>query len=145
MDPYAILATLGFGVFLFNVIFNLLNNQAAAPSARSIDVQDLDLPLELSDISKFNIKDVSVPWLRVVWLGFETNTGRQHFCTWTAKKISKQSTNTLFLYILIDINLKNATCKNDTTPRSPPHPPPLSHTRPTETATMCTNFSYFLT
>lgn len=59
LDPYAILATLGFGVFLFNVIFNLLNNNAAA-SGRSLDVQDIDLPLELSDISKFSVKDVSV-------------------------------------------------------------------------------------
>ncbi|XP_035714453.1 uncharacterized protein LOC110858010 isoform X2 [Folsomia candida] len=56
LDPYAILATLGFGVFLFNVIFNLLNNNAAA-SGRSLDVQDIDLPLELSDISKFSVKD----------------------------------------------------------------------------------------
>lgn len=52
MDPYAILATLGFGVFLFNVIFNLLNNApaGAAPSGRSLDVADIDIPLALSDI-----------------------------------------------------------------------------------------------
>jgi hypothetical protein len=60
LDPYAILATLGFGVFLFNVIFNLLNNaNAPAASGRSIDVSDIDLPLELSDISRFSVKDVS--------------------------------------------------------------------------------------
>jgi len=59
LDPYAILATLGFGVFLFNVIFNLLNNANTATTGRSLDVADIDLPLELSDITKFSIKDVS--------------------------------------------------------------------------------------
>ncbi|CAL8077693.1 unnamed protein product [Orchesella dallaii] len=51
LDPYAILATLGFGVFLFNVIFNLLNNApAGGTSGRSFDVADIDIPLALSDI-----------------------------------------------------------------------------------------------
>lgn len=61
MDPYAILATLGFGVFLFNVIFNLLNNQA---SGRSLDVYDLDVPLALSDVLGSSKDDVSpTPYL----------------------------------------------------------------------------------
>ena len=63
MDPYAILATLGFGVFLFNVIFNLLNNNnnMMAPSGRSLDVDDLNVPLALSDVvSSFNDENVSV-------------------------------------------------------------------------------------
>jgi len=47
LDPYVILSTLGFGVFLFNVIFNLLN---AAASGRSLDVMDIDVPLQLSDV-----------------------------------------------------------------------------------------------
>lgn len=62
MDPYAILATLGFGVFLFNVIFNLLNNAPAgnAMSGRSLDVADIDIPLALSDIvSNGDPQDVS--------------------------------------------------------------------------------------
>ena len=45
VDPYVILASLGFGVFLFNIIYNLLNR-----SARSTDVLDLNLPLEMSDM-----------------------------------------------------------------------------------------------
>ena len=38
VDPYVVLASLGFGVFLFNIIYNLLNR-----SARSLDVSDFDL------------------------------------------------------------------------------------------------------
>ncbi|ODM99273.1 hypothetical protein Ocin01_07404 [Orchesella cincta] len=61
LDPYAILATLGFGVFLFNVIFNLLNNTPAGmASGRSLDVADIDIPLALSDIvSNGNPEQVS--------------------------------------------------------------------------------------
>ncbi|KZS21883.1 Uncharacterized protein APZ42_011005 [Daphnia magna] len=44
VDPYVVLASLGFGVFLFNIIYNLLNR-----SARSVDVSDMNLPLQLSD------------------------------------------------------------------------------------------------
>lgn len=61
MDPYAILATLGFGVFLFNVIFNLLNNAPAGTGTRrSFDVDDIDIPLAFSDIvSSGDAKEVS--------------------------------------------------------------------------------------
>lgn len=38
VDPYVVLASLGFGVFLFNIIYNLLNR-----SARSVDVSDMNL------------------------------------------------------------------------------------------------------
>lgn len=38
VDPYVVLAALGFGVFLFNLIYNLLNR-----SARSIEVSDMNL------------------------------------------------------------------------------------------------------
>ncbi|XP_057375438.1 uncharacterized protein LOC130696368 [Daphnia carinata] len=44
VDPYVVLASLGFGVFLFNIVYNLLNR-----SARSVDVSDMNLPLQLSD------------------------------------------------------------------------------------------------
>lgn len=37
VDPYVVLASLGFGVFLFNLIYNLLNR-----SARSLDVSDMN-------------------------------------------------------------------------------------------------------
>lgn len=38
VDPYVVLASLGFGVFLFNIIYNLLNR-----SARSVEVSDMNL------------------------------------------------------------------------------------------------------
>ena len=38
VDPYVVLASLGFGVFLFNLIYDLLNR-----SARSIDVSDMNI------------------------------------------------------------------------------------------------------
>lgn len=69
MDPYAILATLGFGVFLFNVIFNLLNNNnnMAMASGRSLDVDDVNVPLALSDVmSSFTDENVSVFTVRAV-------------------------------------------------------------------------------
>ncbi|XP_046451823.1 uncharacterized protein LOC124199888 [Daphnia pulex] len=44
VDPYVVLASLGFGVFLFNIIYNLLNR-----SVRSVQVSDMNLPLQLSD------------------------------------------------------------------------------------------------
>ncbi|EFX86752.1 hypothetical protein DAPPUDRAFT_236362 [Daphnia pulex] len=44
VDPYVVLASLGFGVFLFNIIYNLLNR-----SVRSVQISDMNLPLQLSD------------------------------------------------------------------------------------------------
>jgi len=40
-----VLGALGLGTFLFNIIYNILNS-----SARSVDVDDLSVPLYLSDV-----------------------------------------------------------------------------------------------
>ncbi|XP_065571352.1 uncharacterized protein LOC136034113 isoform X2 [Artemia franciscana] len=45
IDPYVVLGALGLGTFLFNIIYNILNS-----SARSVDVDDLSVPLYLSDV-----------------------------------------------------------------------------------------------
>ena len=51
LDPYTVLAALGFGTFLFNIIYALLNR-----SARSVDVSDMDVPLQMSDMAESAIQ-----------------------------------------------------------------------------------------